>query len=101
MWIQQDAYYNPSRTMAHLLPENLEEIELPHIEEKELCFYENLVEAAAGNAQPFVTHEQIIRLMEVVDKVMEYCYHSTPSNISPSRIFICGKLFNTISCSAL
>lgn len=91
--------------MAHLLPENLEEIELPHIEEKELCFYENLVEAAAGNAQPFVTHEQIMRLIEVVDKVMEYCsfycYHSTPSNISPSLIFICGKLFNTISCSAL
>lgn len=59
----------PSRTMAHLKPENLEEIPLPRIKRSEMEFYDNLVDAIHGNGQPVVTTRQIIRLMEVVDKI--------------------------------
>lgn len=61
----------PSRTMAHLEPENLETLVLPVIEDKTYEFYKNLVLAVRGEAEPCVKHEEVIRLMEVVDLIFK------------------------------
>lgn len=61
----------PSRTMAHLEPEHLEKIPLPVVDDMTYEFYRNLVNAVDGKEKPWVTMEQIIRLMEIVDKIFE------------------------------
>ncbi len=62
----------PSRTMAHLEPENLEQLRLPEIERGEnQNFYRNLANAMAGEETCFVTPAQILRLMKVMDLIFE------------------------------
>ncbi len=63
----------PSRTMAHLEPENLEQLRLPEIERggENQNFYRNLANAMAGEETCFVTPAQILRLMKVMDLIFE------------------------------
>ena len=61
----------PSRTMAHLEPENFEELTIPSKVDHQLDFYNNLVDAVKGKTEPYVTHDEIIRLMKIVDMVFE------------------------------
>lgn len=59
----------PSRTMAHLEPENFEKLNLPIVEDKSMEFYRNLLGAIRGEEELYVTQEDILRLMSVVDAV--------------------------------
>ncbi len=64
-------HLGPSRTMAPLAPEMLEQLELPQIAEEPLTFYHNLIASVQGTEKPFVTHAQIIRDMRMIDAVVE------------------------------
>ncbi len=57
----------PSRTMAPLQPEHLEKLEIPKEEDMTLEYWDNLVKAAKGLEQPYVTTEQILRQMKIVE----------------------------------
>lgn len=64
----------PSRTMAHLEPENLEQLTLPRIDRGGVInqeFYRNLAKALNGEEEPVVTSAQILRLMRVMDLLFE------------------------------
>ena len=61
----------PSRTMAHLEPEHLEKLSLPVVDDMTYEFYHNLIKAVRGEEEPYVTMEQIVRLMKIVDKIFE------------------------------
>lgn len=64
-------HMGPSRTMAPLQPEYLEELELPVVNPDLLAFHRNLVAAAEGREKPYVTHEELRRAMKVVDLAFE------------------------------
>lgn len=57
----------PSRTMAPLQPEYLEELEIPVEENMELEFWSNLIQSAKGEATPYVTTNQLRRQMLIVE----------------------------------
>lgn len=57
----------PSRTMAPLKPEYIENIELPSVEDMTLEYWRNIVEALKGNEKPYVTMDQIMRQMKIVE----------------------------------
>ncbi len=57
----------PSRTMAPLRPEQVEQVALPQQENMELAFWENLVQAAEGAGTPIVTTGQLLRQLQVVE----------------------------------
>ncbi len=61
----------PSRTMAPLQPEHLEKLELPKEEDMTLEYWDNLVKAVEGKAVPYVTLEQILRQMKIVEAAFE------------------------------
>lgn len=61
----------PSRTMAPLKPEYLEKLELPKEEDMSMAYWTNLLDAAAGRAEPLVTAEQILRQMRIVEAAFE------------------------------
>lgn len=61
----------PSRTMAPLQPDQIEIIDLPQVESDPYAFHRNLIQAASGEAEPYVTHEQIRRSMKIVDLAFE------------------------------
>ena len=57
----------PSRTMAPLKPEFLEEIQIPQEEDMTLEFWDNLVKVVKNEALPYVTTGQIRRQMLIVE----------------------------------
>jgi len=57
----------PSRTMAPLRPEQIELLDIPQEEDMTLEYWSNLIKAAEGIEEPFVTTEQILRQMKVVE----------------------------------
>ncbi|MDE7311754.1 MAG: Gfo/Idh/MocA family oxidoreductase [Eubacterium sp.] len=57
----------PSRTMAPLRPEQVEQLEIPKQENMEMAFWENLVQAAEGREKPIVTTAQALRQLQVVE----------------------------------
>ncbi len=59
----------PSRTMAHLEPENLETLSLPDVDDCSLFFYNNLLAALREDAPLSVTSDQILRVMKIIDAV--------------------------------
>lgn len=61
----------PSRTMAPLKPEYLEKIELPKQEDMTLEFWRNIVLALKGEEEPYVSKEQILRQMKIVEASFE------------------------------
>lgn len=61
----------PSRTMAPLHPDQLEKLPLPHAEEDTEAYHRNLVLAAEGKAEPYVTFPQMRRAMKIVDLAFE------------------------------
>lgn len=61
----------PSRTMAHLEKENLEDISLPYVEDTPLEFYHNLVAVINGEEESIVTYDQMIRDMRIIESVFE------------------------------
>lgn len=56
----------PSRTMAPLAPENLEEIILPLPQDKTMEFWENLLISIENKQSPEVTSAEILRVMKIV-----------------------------------
>lgn len=60
----------PSRTMAHLEKENLEDLPLP-VAEGENKFYENLVAALRNEKSDIVTYREMRRDMQVLEAVFE------------------------------
>lgn len=57
----------PSRTMAPLKPEFLEDIEIPEQEDMSMEYWNNLVDALNGKAKLYVTTDQILRQMKIVE----------------------------------
>lgn len=57
----------PSRTMAPLKPEFIEEIEIPKQEDKTMEYWENLVGAIKGEKSLHVKMEEILRQMKIVE----------------------------------
>ena len=57
----------PSRTMAPLKPEYLEEVPIPEESDMSLEFWDNLVKAVKGEADLYVTTQQIRRQMLIVE----------------------------------
>lgn len=69
--ITANSHIGPSRTMAHLEREKLEEIELPCVKDTLYEFYENLIASIQGSAKPIVTTEQMLRAMRVIEAIFE------------------------------
>lgn len=61
----------PSRTMAHLEREDIEEIELPKVERDELYFHRNLVASISGRANVEVKFDEMRRGMLLIQAVFE------------------------------
>ncbi len=57
----------PSRTMAPLRPEFLEEIPIPEEEDMSMAYWNNLVDALRNGTPLYVTPEQILRQMKIVE----------------------------------
>lgn len=57
----------PSRTMAPLKSEYLESIELPVEKDMNLEYWKNIIEVLKENEDPFVTTNQILRQMKIVE----------------------------------
>lgn len=69
--VKADQHLGPSRTMAHLEREELEELELPCVKDTLYEFYENLIDSIQGRAKPVVTPEQMLRAMRVIEAIFE------------------------------
>lgn len=69
--VKKSANLGPSRTMAHLEKESIETLELPQTKEQTFTFHQNLLDAIGGSASTFVTHEQMIRDMKVIEAAFE------------------------------
>lgn len=65
------AEIGPSRTMAPLLPEFVEPLELPRPEKDSFAYHRNLAAAVEGKEQPLVTFEDMRRAMKIVDTAFE------------------------------
>ena len=61
----------PSRTMAPLKPEYLEKIDLPEEEDMTLEYWRNLIAALKGQEEVYVTTNQILRQMQIVETAFE------------------------------
>lgn len=61
----------PSRTMAPLKPEYLEELPLPEAENAPYEYHRNLAAAVQGKEAPYVSHEEMQRAMQIVDLAFE------------------------------
>lgn len=72
----------PSRTMAHLERENFEDLSLPVPEDKPMEFYRNLKASLLGEESPYITPDEMIRDMIVIEKVFE-------SNKKGERLKVC------------
>ena len=69
--VSGSANFESSRTMAPLSSENIEVLNLKKMPDQKYDFYKNLIKAVKGEEKPYVTNEQIIRLMTVVDTIFE------------------------------
>lgn len=61
----------PSRTMAPLKKEHIEQIDLPYEDDQSLAFWSNFAAALKGEADLYVTQNQILRQMKVIEAVFE------------------------------
>ena len=61
----------PSRTMAPLKPEYLETLEMPQAETDPYEYHRNLVAAIEGKEALYVSHEDMLRDMKIVDLAFE------------------------------
>ena len=77
------AVIGPSRTMAPLMPENIEDITLPEIITQENEYHRNLIEAVRGNEKVYVSHEDMLRSMQVIMSAFE---SSTRNILIPTNI---------------
>lgn len=61
----------PSRTMAPLKPEYLEDLDMPAVETDPYEYHRNLAAAVRGEEAPLVSHEDMRRAMQIVDLAFE------------------------------
>lgn len=61
----------PTRTMAPLPREALEELPLPQVEADWKCFYENVLDALAGRAELIVKPQEALRVLRLIQCVFE------------------------------
>lgn len=66
-----DPLVGTSRTMAPLKPEQIEHVDLPAVADASAVFYENLVLACEGKANPLVSPASVRRTMQVIDAAFE------------------------------
>ena len=64
-------HIGPSRTMAPLQPEYLEQLELPIVESDPMEYHRNLIAACEGTEAPYVSFEDMRRAMKIVDLAFE------------------------------
>lgn len=65
-----------TKTMAPRMPETIKEYPLPHLDSDVRDYYRNLVKVIREGAEPIVTHEQMRRVM----KLMEAAFKSHETN---------------------
>lgn len=61
----------PSRTMAPLHPEYIEQLALPQVESDPLAYHRNLIAACEGRETPYVSFNDMRRAMKIVDLAFE------------------------------
>ena len=61
----------PTRTMAPRPAHTMVELPLPEVDSHWSDYYNNIVDVLENGAKPMVTHEQLIRVMNVVDLLFE------------------------------
>lgn len=61
----------PSRTMTPLKKEHIEQIDLPYEDDQSLAFWSNFVAVLRGEADLYVTQNQILRQMMIVEAAFE------------------------------
>ncbi len=61
----------PTRTMAPRPAHTMEELPLPDVKTQWSDYYNNIVDVLENGAAPMVTHEQLLRVMRVVDLLFE------------------------------
>lgn len=69
--VTKNTSLGPSRTMAHLERENFEDITLPKPEDRQMEFYRNLEASLRGEETPYVTPEDMVRDLAIIEKVFE------------------------------
>lgn len=69
--VKENSSLGPSRTLAHLEWQNFEEISLPLPDDEPMEFWRNLVAAVKGEEEQYITQDEIIRDMLVLEKVIE------------------------------
>ncbi|MDE6889303.1 MAG: Gfo/Idh/MocA family oxidoreductase [Eubacterium sp.] len=57
----------PSRTMAPLKADQIEHLTIPKEDDMDLEFWDNLIKATEGRSMPYVTMEQLMRQMQVLE----------------------------------
>lgn len=57
----------PSRTMAPLRADQIEYIDIPKEDDRSLEYWDNLIKAAEGTEKPYITQEQVLRQIKVVE----------------------------------
>lgn len=69
--VNNSSNQGPSRTMAHLEREDIEEIELPKVERDDLYYHKNLVDSIKGNSIVEVKYDEMRRDMLLIQAVFE------------------------------
>ncbi|MFI3207015.1 MAG: Gfo/Idh/MocA family oxidoreductase [Clostridia bacterium] len=65
------AVIGPSRTMAPLQPENIENVPLPEIKTDDNEYHRNLIESVKGNEKVYVSHKDMLRSMQIIMTAFE------------------------------
>ena len=67
-----------TKTMAPRTPETIQEYPLPEIESDVRDFYRNLRDVIAGKAEQLVKHHQVMRVMRLMEAIVESAETNTP-----------------------
>lgn len=61
----------PSRTMAPLRADQTEPLDMPAVNHREMAYWENLIRAVRGLEEPYVTPEQILRQIRIIEAAFD------------------------------
>ena len=60
-----------TKTMAPRTKETIAEYPLPRLESDVRDFYRNALQVIAGEAEPLITHQEVMRVMKLMEAVFE------------------------------
>lgn len=69
--VRENSNMGPSRTLAHLEWQNFETVSLPQPDDMPMEFWRNLIASLSGDEHLYVSHDEMIRDMIVLEKVIE------------------------------